>query len=159
MAKVAGRRKRIIGTTVALVAIGGGAAFAYWTAAGTGSATAKAGTSKSFTIETTGVTGDALSPNGPMQTFTFKVTNPADAGVQKVTAVDVKVADSAGNAWSLPAGCSKDDFVVGVPSFTATELAPSAYATGTVTVQMIDRPGVNQDGCKNASVPLYFSAS
>ena len=158
MAKVAGRKKRIIGTTVALVAIGGGAAFAYWTAAGTGSATTTAGQSKSFTIESTGVTGDSLSPNGPTQTFNFKVTNPADAGVQKVTAVDVKVANSDGSPW-LPGGCSKDDFTVGTPSFEEAELAPGAFATGTVTLQMIDRPGINQNGCKGVSVPLYFSAS
>ena len=103
--------------------------------------------------------GDALSPNGPTQTFNFKVTNPADAGVQKVTAVNVKVADSAGNTWSLPAGCSADDFVVGDPVFEEAELAPGAFATGTVTLQMIDRPGINQNGCKGVSVPLYFSAS
>ncbi|NUP58860.1 MAG: hypothetical protein HOQ06_05220 [Pseudarthrobacter sp.] len=158
MSKIAGRKKRIIGTTAALVAIGGGAAFAYWTAAGNGSTSTSAGTSKSFTISST-VAGDALSPNGPTQTFTFTVTNPSDAGVQKVTAVTAKVATSTGADWTAVSGCSKDDFTVGTPVFTAKELAAGASATGTVTLQMIDRPGVNQDGCKNASVPLYFTAS
>lgn len=158
MSRIAGRRKRIIGTTVALVAIGGGAAFAYWTAAGNGSATTSAGTSKSFTISST-VAGDPLSPNGPTKTFTFTVTNPADAGVQKVSAVTAAVLTSTGGAWTEVTGCSAADFTVGTPIFTATELAAGASATGTVTLQMIDRPGVNQDGCKNATVPLYFSAS
>jgi hypothetical protein len=158
MSKVAGRRKRIIGTTAALVVLGGGAAFAYWTAAGNGSATTSAGTSKNFTISST-VTGDPLSPNGPTQTFTFTITNPATAGTQKVSAVTAKVATETGNEWTTVTGCSKDDFAVGTPTFTAKELAAGESATGTVTLQMIDRPGVNQDGCKNASVPLYFSAS
>ena len=163
MGKVEGRKKRIIGTTVALVAIGGGAAFAYWTASGSGSKTTAAGDSKSFTITST-VAGDPLSPNGPVQTFTFTVTNPADAGAQKVSAVTAKVANADGSAWTGVTGCSKDDFAVGTPVFTATELAAGSSATGTtatgtVTLQMIDRPGVNQDGCKNATVPLYFSAS
>ncbi|ADX74092.1 hypothetical protein Asphe3_29800 [Pseudarthrobacter phenanthrenivorans Sphe3] len=159
MAKIAGRKKRIIGTTAALIAIGGGAAFAYWSATGTGSTTAAAGTSKSFTIEKTAVEGEALSPGGPSQTFTFKVTNPAGAGVQKVSNVAVEVANSDGTAWSLAAGCSKDDFLVGTPTFTAAELAPGETATGTVTLQMLNLAGVSQDGCKNAQVPLYFSAN
>jgi hypothetical protein len=163
MSKVPGRKKRIIGTTIALVAIGGGAAFAYWTAAGSGSQTTAAGTSKNFTITST-VAGDPLSPNGPVQTFTFTVTNPADAGAQKVTTVTAKVANADGTEWTSVDGCSKDDFTVGTPLFAATELAAGTAATGktatgTVTLQMIDRPGVNQDGCKNATVPVYFAAS
>jgi len=158
MSKAAGRKKRIIGTTAALVALGGGAAFAYWTAAGNGSTTTNAGTSKNFTISST-VTGEPLSPNGPVQTFTFTVTSPSNAGVQKVSAVIAKIATDTGNDWTLVSGCSKDDFSVSTPQFTAKELAPGESTTGTVKLQMIDRPGVNQDGCKNASVPLYFSAS
>lgn len=158
MSRIAGRKKRIIGTTAALIAIGGGAAFAYWTAAGNGSATGNVGTSKSFTISST-VAGDPLSPNGPIQTFSFTVTNPAGAGVQKVTSVAAKVATSTGGDWTAVSGCSKDDFVVGEPVFAAKELAAGGTATGTVTLQMIDRPGVNQDGCKNATVPLYFTAN
>ena len=56
MGKVAGRKKRIIGTTVALVAIGGGAAFAYWSATGTHDTTTAAGTATNFTISST-ITG------------------------------------------------------------------------------------------------------
>lgn len=158
MRRIAGSRKRIIGTTAALVAIGGGAAFAYWTAAGNGSTNTSAGSSKSFTISST-VSGDPLSPNGPIQTFSFTVANPSDAGVQKVTAVTASVANSDGSVWTAVAGCSAADFTVGTPVFTAKELAPGGTATGTVTLQMTDRPGVNQDGCKNASVPLYFTAN
>ena len=158
MSRIAGRRKRIIGTTVALVAIGGGAAFAYWTTSGNGSANTSAGTNKSFTITSTAA-GDPLSPGGPIQTFTFTVSNPADAGVQKVSAVTAAVLTSSGGDWTSVSGCSAADFTVGTPSFTATELAPGASTTGTVTLQMKNRTGVNQDGCKSASVPLYFTAN
>ncbi|WP_028271541.1 hypothetical protein [Arthrobacter sp. UNC362MFTsu5.1] len=157
MSKVAGRKKRIIITTAALVAIGGGAAFAYWTAAGVGDTTTTAGTSTNFTITST-VAGPALSPNGSAQTFTFTVTNPG-TGVQKLTNITAAVAGTNGAAWTSVTGCSKDDFAVGSPSFTATEIPANGYITGTVTLQMIDRPGVNQDGCKGATVPLHFAAS
>lgn len=157
MGKVAGRKKRIIITTAALVALGGGAAFAYWTAAGVGDTTTTAGTSNNFTITSTH-TGGALSPNGPTQTFTFTVTNPG-SGVQKLTNITAAVAGTNGAAWTAVSGCSEDDFTVGSPVFTATEIPSGEFITGTVTLQMIDRPGVNQDGCKGATVPLHFGAS
>jgi hypothetical protein len=157
MGKVAGRKKRIIITTAALVALGGGAAFAYWTAAGVGDTTTAAGTSANFTITSTH-TGGALSPNGPTQTFTFTVANPG-TGVQKLTNITAAVAGANGAAWTAVTGCSKDDFAVGTPSFTATEIPANGSITGTVTLRMIDRPGVNQDGCKGATVPLHFGAS
>lgn len=157
MSKVAGRKKRIIGTTVALAAIGGGAAFAYWTATGTGNATAAAGGSTNFTV-TSSVAGAPLSPNGPAQTATFKVTNPGTGG-QMLSTVAVTVAGTDGSAWTAVNGCSAADFAVGSPNFTATEIPAGGEVTGTVTLQMIDRPGVNQDGCKGAAVPLHFAAS
>lgn len=157
MSKVAGRRKRIIGTTAALVAIGGGAAFAYWTATGSHDTTTTAGTSSNFAIASS-VAGDPLSPNGPTQTATFTVTNPG-TGVQKLTNVVVTIAGTNGAAWTAVSGCSADDFVVGKPNFTATEIEAGKSVSGTVTLQMVDRPGVNQDGCKGATVPLHFAAS
>ncbi|MEV7135661.1 hypothetical protein AB0N24_22580 [Arthrobacter sp. NPDC093128] len=157
MSKVAGRKKRIIITTAAMLAVGGGAAFAYWSATGTGNGTTTAGTSSNFTI-TSSVTGGALSPNGPTQTFTFVVTNPG-TGVQKLSAVDATVATTTGAAWTAVSGCSAADFAVGTPAFTIAEIPANGTATGTVTLQMIDRPGVNQDGCKGATVPLHFAAS
>ena len=157
MGKVAGRKKRIIITTAALVAVGGGAAVAYWTAAGVGDTTTAAGTSSNFTITSTH-TGGALSPNGPTQTFTFTVTNPG-TGVQKLTNITAAVAGTNGATWAPASGCSAADFTVGDPVFTPTEIPAGESITGTVTLQMIDRPGVNQDGCKAATVPLHFSAS
>jgi hypothetical protein len=159
MAKVAGRKKRIIGTTVALVAIGGGAAFAYWSASGAGDATTTAAAaSANFTITST-VAGPALSPGGPAQTATFTVTNPGTGG-QKITNVVATVAGVNGAAWTAVNGCSAADFtVVGPTNFTPTEIEAGRSITGTVTLQMIDRTGVNQDGCKGATVPLHFAAN
>jgi hypothetical protein len=157
MAKVAGRKKRIIGTTVALVAIGGGAAFAYWSANGTGSATATAGQDANFTITST-VTGEPLSPGGPIQTVEYTVTNPG-TGVQKLSNVVVTIANDDNSTWTPGSGCSAADFRIVSPTFTPIELAANGGSTtGTVTLQMVNLDE-NQDRCKGASVPLYFSAS
>ncbi|VXB75194.1 Flagellar hook-length control protein fliK [Arthrobacter sp. 9AX] len=157
MGKVAGRKKRIIGTTIALVAISGGAAFAYWTATGSADTTTKAGASKNFTV-TSSVAGDPLSPNGPTKTATFTVTNPG-TGVQKLSTVTAAVAGANGAEWTAVTGCSAADFKVGTPVFTQTEIKAGESVTGTVTLQMVDRPGVNQDGCQGADVPLHIAAS
>lgn len=156
MSKVTGRKKRIIITTAAMLAVGGGAAFAYWTAFGAGNGTASAGTSTDFTITST-VAGGALSPGGPTQTFTFVVTNPG-TGVQKLSAVAATVATTTGAAWTTVSGCSADDFTVGDPTFTPGEISANGTITGTVTLQM-KNTGVSQDGCKGATVPLHFAAS
>ena len=157
MAKVAGRKKRIIGTTVALVAIGGGAAFAYWTATGTGSDSTEAGDSANFTI-TSKITGEPLSPGGPVQTVEYTVMNPG-TGVQKLSNVVVTIANDDNSTWTPTAGCSAADFKIVSPTFTPIELAANGGSTtGTVTLQMVNRD-TNQDGCKGATVPLFFSAS
>lgn len=157
MAKVAGRKKRIVGTTVALVAIGGGAAFAYWTAAGTWSATTKAGDSADFTIASK-ITGEPLSPGGPIQTVEYTVTNPG-TGIQKLSNVVVTIANDDNSTWTPNSGCSAADFKIVSPTFTPIELAANGGSTiGTVTLQMVNLDE-NQDRCKGESVPLYFSAS
>lgn len=158
MSKVTGRKKRIIITTAAMLAVGGGAAFAYWTATGIGNTTASSATASSdFTITST-VTGGALSPGGPTQTFTFTVTNPG-TGVQRLSAVAATVATTTGAAWTAVSGCSAADFTVGDPTFTAGDVAANGgTVTGTVTLQMKNL-GTSQDGCKGAVVPLHFVAS
>ena len=154
------RKKRITITaivTTALVLGGGGAAFAYWTAQGIGTGTATTGTSTPFTVTSASPTGAALSPGGSTQTVAFTVLNPG-TGSQKLSLVAVTVAASDGSAWTAVSGCSAADYTVSTPVINYGELASSATVSGTVTITMINRP-VSQDGCKNAAVPLYFSAS
>ena len=158
MSKVAGREKRIVITTAALLAVGGGAAFAYWSAMGQGDGTAQTGNTTDFTITSTVTSGGPLSPGGPTQTLTFTVTNPG-SGVQKLSAVNVTVADAEGTLWDSGSGCSSADFALGTPALTATEIPAGGTASGTVTLQMKDRAGINQNGCKNVTVPLHFVAS
>jgi hypothetical protein len=155
MAKIAGRKKRIIVTTAVLAAIGGGAAFAYWSATGTGDGEAEAGQSVPFTIASQAATGGPLSPGGPTQTVAFTVTNPG-SGVQNLTAVAVTIPGSWSAGTTLP--CTADDFTVGTASIAKGAINPAGVVSGTVTVTMKNL-ATNQDSCKGVTVPLAFAAS
>lgn len=157
MKKFTARKKRVAITTAALVAIGGGAAFAYWTSQGTGTGSAATGTTEPFTVTSSTATGGPLTPGGPSQTVAFDVTNPG-TGVQHLTNVKVTVADADGDAWTDPSGCSFEDYAVGTAVFTPGDIAPGEKVSGTVTITMNNLPE-NQDACKGLAVPLHFSAS
>jgi hypothetical protein len=143
--------------TVLLLAAGGGTAFAFWTASGSGTGVASTGTSAAFTVTSSAPTGGPLTPGGAAETIAFTVTNPG-TGSQKVSSVVVSVATSAGTAWTAVAGCSALDYSVGTPTITYGEIAGGASLSGTVTLTMNDL-ATSQDACKSASVPLYFTAT
>jgi hypothetical protein len=155
------RLKKKSKTAIACVAIVGltssGVAYAYWTTSGNGSGSATTGTSSAFVVTTDSATGGPLTPGGPSETVGFHINNP-NSGVQHLTTVAVTVANSGGTAWTAVTGCSSLDYTVGVPTFTAGDLAPGASATGTVTITM-NNLGSPQDACKTVAVPLYVAAS
>ncbi|MHA7220285.1 hypothetical protein ACX80L_15535 [Arthrobacter sp. MDT1-48-3] len=154
MNKTKSSKKRIAITSVALVAVGGGAAFAYWTTTGVGTGSAETGDAVAFTVASSAATGGPLSPGGPTQTVAFTVTNPG-TGAQRLNNVEVTVAEADGGVWNDVANCSAADYTVSPATFTAGDIAPGATKTGTVTITM-NNTNLNQDGCKNAAVPLYF---
>jgi hypothetical protein len=144
-------------STVATVGIAT-SAFAYWTTTGTGSGSAKAGDATNWAVSSDPATGNALSPGGPTDTVAYHVTNNG-SGHQKLQAVSVAVKNSDGTTWSSVSGCSSADFAVNIVGFTATDLGPGQTYDGSATIQMVNNTSASQDGCKNATVPLYFSAS
>lgn len=157
MGKTAGRKKRIIITTAAMLAIGGGAAFAYWTSTATTDKTVQStADSTAITISVGAFSGSQLSPGGPAQTATFTVANPG-SGVQRVSSVAATILNADGTAWAAGT-CSKDDFEVST-TVVPTELSAAQSVTGTVTLKMINRVDVNQNDCKGVAVPLHFLAS
>ena len=64
------RKRRFVAlvAAVALVCVGGGLAYAYWTAGGTGVGSATTGTSTNFAVTSDPPTGGALTPGGAAQT-------------------------------------------------------------------------------------------
>lgn len=146
----------IAGATATAVLVGGGAAFAYWTSSGTGTGEAAAGTTTSVSIAQVGAAITGLYPDGPVQNVNVEITNP-DASAVQIGAITTAISsiDGAG-----PGGCSAADFDVvsvyagGTIPGTSTVSAPAA-----ATIQMINRPLVDQDGCKGVTVNLSFTAS
>lgn len=159
--KIAKRTKKfaIVGIAAALVIGGGGAAFAYWTAQGTGTGTATTGNSVDFTVTSVAPVGDPLFPGGPEQTVTFTVANDgAGAGPQTLTSVTVSVANADGSAWTAVSGCSAADYAIGTPSVVYGEIASGDDVSGTVTITM-NNLGTDQNACQGKTVPLYLVAS
>jgi hypothetical protein len=141
---------------VALIGIGGGAAYAFWSGNGTGVGSATTGVSTDFAVTSVPSEDPALTPGGPVQTVDFTVTNPGTAG-QNLTSVLVTVANPDGSVW-VADGCSAADFTVGDVAILYGQLAGGAAIGGTVTVAM-NNLDANQDGCQGVAAPLYFAAS
>ncbi len=159
----------LLATSVAAVVAAMGA-YAYFTSTGTGTGSATVGTSTPWAVTETAQAGGPLYPNptigvGDIQTNTYTVKNNSN-GQQFLTNVTIKVANADGSAWTAVPGCSASDFSVGGSPVGTTHtdasqsgnLASGQTVTSTVTVQMIDN-NANQDGCKLATPPLYYSAS
>jgi hypothetical protein len=138
-----------------MVAIGGGAAFAYWSAVGVGTGEASTGKTVAFKVVSTPAAGDALSPGGPTQTAAFTVKNE-NTGAQNLADVTAKVAAENGSAWTA-GSCSAADFEVGTPTIAKGQIAAGATVPGTVTIKMVNK-ATNQDDCQGVTVPLYFEA-
>jgi hypothetical protein len=157
---ILGTRKRRLTALVAaaaIVALGGGLAYAYWTGNGTGVGSAATGTSTDFTVTSVAPTGAALTPGGAAQTVGFRVTNTG-TGSQNLASVVATVANADGTTWVAVTGCSAADYAVGTPAVTYGQIAGGAFVNGTVTVAM-NNLGTNQDACQGVTAPLYFVAS
>jgi hypothetical protein len=167
--------------TLVVAAAAAFGAYAYFTSTGSGTGSATVGTSTAWTVAQTSADNLAVGPlypnptvgTGTIQTNSYHVANPS-TGQQSLAKVDISIALADGSPWSVDAdgvgplaACTKADFSVGGElvgvTHTDTSLAGNFAAaqdktTGTVTIQMIDN-SANQNSCKLATPPLYFSAS
>jgi hypothetical protein len=151
----------------ASVALTASAAFAYFTATGSGSGAAQVGTSSDWVISnvSTNMTNGPLVPGAGVETLDYKVTNPS-AGNQNLNSIGVSVAqDGSGNVLSAAAGnpaivgCLKDWFVVDNALAPATgDYAAHAEGLGSASITM-SNAAVSQDACKLASPKLLINAS
>ena len=160
--------KKKLAATAAAVTIAGGAgiAFGYWTSTGNGAGSATAGSDVAWEVTTDAAVGDPLTPDGPTNTVDFHVKNN-NSGVQGLQAVEIKVANTDGTAWSS-GGCDADDFSVGgetaggahtITYSPAENVAAGATFDADVTIQMINKTDASQDDCRGVTVPLYLAAS
>jgi hypothetical protein len=168
-----------IGLAAGITLGGAGAAFAYFTASGSGSGTAAVGNASNVLVVTGTPDGTALTPNGPGSVISFTVANPSSqneyiteidpTGVSVNTSSSVYTsASSAQKAlWNAcdttfgPAVSNSDPAfsMANVTGITDGDIVAGATAqaiTETGTLHMNDT-GVNQDNCEGAPLSLSFT--
>ena len=156
MAKLT-KTKKISLMATALVVLFGGAAYAYWTAGGSGTGSATTGTNVPITAVQTS-TVPAMGPGDSAQTLSgnFNNTNSGPVFVATVTA-SVSSVTKAGGA---PAGtCDASDYTLANATMTVgTEVAAgTASGAWTGATLKFNNKTSNQDACKGATVNLAYS--
>jgi hypothetical protein len=150
------RKALIFGAVTSLVVVA--AAIAYWTTSGSGTGSATAGTSTAVTVSQVG-TISALVPGGAAQAVDFKINNPASTP-QYITSVAVSMTGVTGPNIDGTHPCTTADFTLVQPTATYGDLTTGdhTYSPSGATLKL-NNTASNQDGCKNATVALAFSAS
>jgi len=147
-----------VATTVVLLS-GGGAAFAYWTAGGTGTGTAATATSATVSVNQTGAVITGLTPGGPFFDLAGTLTN-STTGPLLVASVTAAVT---GVDASHPT-CAFTDYKITGTSVLAN-LDTSGYvpvgstATWSGLKVNLANTAANQNACKGATVTITYASS
>ena len=106
-----------------------------------------------------------LVPGGPSQELDFTVNNAAAQGPQTISGVSVAV-----SVVSSPGTCDATDFSITQPNLggsvalpvgdtTVTSGAGGDVANTGAAVAMVNKPAVNQNGCKGATLEFTYTVS
>lgn len=155
------RRRRVVAGLVAFSVIGGGGiAYAYWTAGGSGTGTATTGTSVAIVAKQTSTISN-MYPGDANQTITGNFDNNNDGPVY-VSTVTASISNVA-KATGAPAGtCDATDYSLTTPAMTVNAEVPKGTGVGAFTgakIKFNNKPTVNQDACKGATVTLAYAIS
>jgi hypothetical protein len=145
----------IFGTVFLLAAAG---AYAYWTAGGSGTGSAATGTSSGITVTQT-TTATALVPGGSAA-LAGKFNN-TNAGVVHVNQVNASIGTVTGPNITAQSPCTSADYTLSGFPVTVNADVPTGTAQGNWTggsIQMVNS-GANQDGCKDATVPIVYTSN
>jgi hypothetical protein len=148
------RRVVVIGLAAAGVLGGGSAAFAYFTASGSGTGSAAVGSAGTWAVSQASTTG-TIYPGSGSSVITFNVKN-SGTGDQQYSSATAAVASSGGNitVGGVPvAGCLASWFSASVTSDPSinTNVAGGATVQDGVTVTMPADSADNQNPCQGKS--------
>jgi len=151
MSIIKGSKRLLAVVIVGVLALGGVAAFAYWTSSGEGTATVTA-SSGGAGFEITG-SAEGLYPGGTVEAK-IKVKNKDVKQPEYLTKLVTTVKETSG------AGCEKTWFelTAGGEQEPKVEIAAGETKEYAVTLKMKDE-AVNQNSCKGATVTLKGVAS
>jgi hypothetical protein len=131
-----------------VVALSGGAAFAYWTTTGSGPGSAGVGTNMAIGVVQTSIVS-GLGPGSPAQglagTFDNPNTYPVTIGGLSASVTGTGVA-----------GCSAADFVVGGTAVFAASAAVDDTSTWSGLNVSMTNTAANQNACKNATLTIAY---
>jgi hypothetical protein len=154
--KIFTTRRRIViagASAAVVVAASGGAAYAYFTAGGSGSGSGSVGTAADFTITQVGsTTGGPLFPGSGTEVLTFSVAN--NSGQSEVlNGLTASVANSGGDVMagtSSIGGCLATWFNASVADPTSFPITVDSSSTPvSVTVDLTMKTDTaNQDSCE-----------
>jgi len=155
------RRKRVlVGLTVAMLAVAG-AAFAYFTSAGTGYGNATVGTAAAWEVTVAAPSGGPLFPGSGTDTLVYYVKNNS-AGPVTLNTVTAKLRESGGLVYSggnPAAGCWASWFTVGNSHGTLPYSVPGGtYIEGSATVALKEVATENQDACEGVAPEVTVEA-
>lgn len=146
MRKMTNRNKiKALATSAALVAVSGGAAFAYWSTTGSGYGTAGAATGTTPVSIT--VTFDKDIAPGGTKDIQYSASNPNSSST--TVTLDRAVVTATGS-------CDATWFAASVPTGTTTIAAGATASLGTGTLTFADT-ATNQDACKGATITVTAS--
>jgi hypothetical protein len=149
-------RKRtwvLFGVIAAVAALASVGAYAYFTAAGSGSGQVAVGSSSAIVI-TSDLNGD-LYPGGPDVSVDVHVNNPG-AGNQFVNQISGSVAtDDNGTPLDTSDDCLGSWFVVDGINFI-TNVGPGDTVDTSTDVRMPDAPTTNQDACQGDTLTINW---
>lgn len=134
-----------------VVALGGGAAYAFWTTSGSGTGSAGVGADAAITVvQTSGVSG--LGPGSPAQNLSGTFTNPNN---YPVTATNLTASVTAtGNA-----GCDAADFLIGGTASLPTSVAVDDTSVWSGLNVSMTNTAANQNACKNATLTISYTVT
>jgi hypothetical protein len=149
-------KKILTVTTAAALLTGGGVAFAYWTAGGSGEGTAATGTTTPLSAVQTSTVTD-MRPGDEAQTLSGTFTNPVANGPVHVTSVTAVIASVTVPKVEGSLGCSAADYTLANATMTVgREVVTGTGWTG-ATIKFNNISDKNQDGCKGATVNLKYT--
>jgi hypothetical protein len=130
-----------------------GAAYAYWTAGGSGTGTAATGESVPLTVNQVTVL-DEMYPGDSPQTISGTFTNTNEGPVY-VTSVTASIASVTGGDGA----CSADDYTLtdAVMAVGAEVAVGTGVGAWTGADLQFNNTAANQDGCQNATVNLAYT--
>lgn len=144
------RRNKIaaIGATVTL--IGGGAAFAAWSASGTGPGQARALTAQSITVSSATATAD-LYPGFTGGDVSFSLTNPNPYPVT-LTAMTAGTVTS-----SDPTACPASNITVSPATGLSLAVGAADTASGQTIADVVSMASTAPDGCQGVTFTISLS--